>query len=127
MKTLRYYFLFTALVAVLLSGCESLDVKNENDPDFATAVSKPSDVRGTAGGLINTWYTVSQSYYGPGLALLMGADAGTCSHGNGAMWDFSREPRIAWDNTPSYGNAYITADFYEGLYSTLGPSKRCAG
>ena len=41
MKTFRYFIIFSALVAVLVSGCESLDVKNENDPDFATAFSSP--------------------------------------------------------------------------------------
>jgi starch-binding outer membrane protein, SusD/RagB family len=122
MKTFRYIFLFTAITTILFSGCESLDVKNENDPDFATAFSKPSDVKGVAGGLINTWYTTTTAYNGPGLALLVGADAGTCSHGNAAMRDFSYEPRIAWDNTPSYSNAVITENFYKGIYSLLSSS-----
>jgi hypothetical protein len=119
MKTFKYFFLFTALVAVLISGCESLDVKNENDPDFATAVSRPADVKGVAGGLINSWYTTTMAYEGPGLALYVGSDAGTCSHGNMAMRDFSYEPRIAWDNTPSYGNAAVTETYYKELYATL--------
>ena len=56
MKTIKYFLLFSTLVTLLLSGCESLDVKNENDPDFETAFSKPSDVRGVAGSLFNAWY-----------------------------------------------------------------------
>jgi hypothetical protein len=122
MKTFKYIFLFTALVALLISGCESLDVKNENDPDFATAFSQPSDVKGVAGGLINTWFMSCQDYDGPALALWVGADAGTCSHGNSAMRDFSYEPRIAWDNTPSYGNAIVSENFYKGMYSLLSSS-----
>lgn len=122
MKTLKYFLLFTALVAVMISGCESLDVKNENDPDFATAFSKPTDVKGVAGGLINTWFQSTQNYYGPALALWVGADAGTCSHGNMAMWDFSREPRIPWDNTPSYGNAVVNEELYKQMYSLLSSS-----
>jgi hypothetical protein len=122
MKTYKYFFLFFALVALLISGCESLDVKNENDPDFATAFSKPSDVKGVAGGLINTWFMNSEEYNGPALALWVGADAGTCSHGNVAMRDFSYEPRIAWDNAPSYGNAIVTENFYKKMYSVLSSS-----
>lgn len=122
MKTYKYFFLLTFLAVILISGCESLDVKNENDPDFATAISRPSDIKGLAGGLINTWFQASQEYNGPALALWVGADAGTCSHGNAAMRDFSYEPRIAWDNTPSYSNAIITESFYKQMFSLLATS-----
>lgn len=122
MKTYKYFLLFTVLTAFLVSGCESLEVKNLNDPDFATAFSKPSDVKGVAGGLINTWFQYSQEYDGPALALWVGADAGTCSHGNAAMWHFSMEPRRAWDNTPAYGNAVVNENFYKAMYSLLSSS-----
>lgn len=122
MKTLKYLFLSTALVAVLITGCESLEVKNENDPDFATAFSQPTDVKGVAGGLINTWFMTCQNYEGPALALWVGADAGTCSHGNVAMRDFSYEPRIPWDNTPAYGNAVVTETYYKWMYALLSSS-----
>jgi len=120
MKTIKYFLLFSTLMAVLLTGCESLDVKNQNDPDFATAFSRPSDVRGVAGSLFNAWYMeVQDGYEGTGLMMWVGADAGTCSWGNAAMRDFSYEPRIAWDNTPSYPNATQTERQYKGLYSVL--------
>lgn len=122
MKTIKYFLLFTVLTAFLVTGCESLEVKNLNDPDFATAFSKPSDVKGVAGGLINTWFQATQEYDGPALALWVGADAGTCSHGNVAMWHFSMEPRITWDNTPSYGNATVNESLYKSLYSLLSSS-----
>ena len=120
MKTIKYFLLFSTLMAVLLTGCESLDVKNENDPDFATAFSKPSDVRGVTGSLFNAWYmNVQDGYGGVGLMFWVGADAGTCSWGNAAMRDFSYQPRIEWDNTPSYPNAVQTEFTYKGLYSIL--------
>jgi len=127
MKTIKYYLIFSVLFAFLLTGCESLEVKNENDPDFATAFSNPSDVRGVASSLINAWFQITQEYNGPALALWVGADAGTCSWGNAAMRDFSYEPRIAWDNTPSYGNAIITENYYKTLYSILSSANEVAG
>ena len=127
MKTFRYFILFSALVAVLVSGCESLDVKNENDPDFATAFARPSDVKGTAGGLFNTWFQKTQDYNGPALMLWVGADAGTCSHGNAAMRDFSYEPRIPWDNTAAYGNAINTESFYKTMYAVLSQANEVLG
>ena len=119
MKTYKYLILFTAVISVLLAGCESLDVKNENDPDFKTAFSNPSDVKGVAGGLINSWFTTTQNYDGPALMMWVGADAGTCSWGNANMRWFSNEPRVAFDNTPSYADAQTTENYYAGLYSTL--------
>lgn len=119
MKTYKYLILFSAVISVLLAGCESLDVKNENDPDFKTAFSNPSDVKGVAGGLINSWFTTTQNYDGPALMFWVGADAGTCSFGNANMRWFSNEPRVTFDNTPSYADAQTTENYYAGLYSTL--------
>lgn len=127
MKTFRYFILLSALVAVLVSGCESLEVKNENDPDFATAFARPSDVKGTVGGLFRTWFQKTQDYDGPALMLWVGADAGTCSHGNAAMRDFSYEPRIAWDNTSAYGNAINTESFYKTMYAVLSQANEVLG
>jgi len=122
MKPLKYFILFSTLVAVLISGCESLEVKNENDPDFETAFSNPSDVKGVAGSLINAWYMITQNYDGVPLMLWVGADAGTCSWGNAAMRDFSYEPRIAWDNTAAYSNAITSENNYKTLYAVLSSS-----
>ena len=61
MKTIRYFLLFSTLVAFLVTGCESLEVKNENDPDFETAFSNPSDVRGVAGSLIKPGFSVHRT------------------------------------------------------------------
>ncbi|MBK7479547.1 MAG: hypothetical protein IPI69_07320 [Bacteroidales bacterium] len=38
------------------------------------------------------------------------------------MWHFSMEPRIAWDNTPAYGNAVVNENFYKAMYSLLSSS-----
>jgi hypothetical protein len=127
MKTLKYFLLFSTLVAVLITGCESLDIKNENDPDFETAFSNPSDVKGVAGSLINAWYMITTNFDGVGLMLWVGADAGTCSWGNAAMRDFSYEPRIAWDNTAAYSNAVTSENNYKTLYSVLSSSNEVLG
>lgn len=127
MKTYKSIILFSVVFTILLAGCESLVVKNENDPDFKTAFSNPSDVRGVASSLVNTWFSVTQNYDGPALMLWVGADAGTCSWGNAAMNDFSREPRVTWDNTASYGNAITTENYYKSLYANLSSSNEVLG
>jgi starch-binding outer membrane protein, SusD/RagB family len=127
MKTFKYFILITGFLSILLAGCEKLDVKNQNDPDFKTAFSNPSDVKGVAGALINSWFNASQAYDGPGLALWVAADAGTCSWGNRGMRDFSYEPRHVFDNTPAYGDAILSEGYYKTMYSILSSSNEILG
>jgi starch-binding outer membrane protein, SusD/RagB family len=127
MKTYKYWILFSLVIVVFLAGCESLDVKNENDPDFKTAFSNQSDVLGVASALFNNWYVITQEYDGPALMLWVGADAGTCSWGNAAMYDFSHEPRITWDNTASYPNAINNENIYKKLYANLSSANEVLG
>ena len=127
MKTYKCLLLFSFIATVFLTGCESLVVKNENDPDFKTAFSNPSDVKGVTSALMNGWFQATQEYDGPALALWVGADAGTCSWANAAMYDFSREPRITWDNTPAYPNAIVSENYYKLLYSNLSSANEVLG
>jgi hypothetical protein len=127
MKTLRYFLLFSIVTAFLFTSCESLEVENLNDPDFETAFSNPSDVKGVAGSLINTWYMNVNQADGLGIMTWVGADAGTCSWGNFGMRDFSYEPRIAWDNTAAYSNAAMTENPYKGLYAGLASANEVLG
>ncbi len=118
MKALKYLMIlfFTTFTFV---ACEDLVVENLNDPDFDTAFSNPNDIKGVAGGLINRWFQITQEYDGPGLALWVHSDAGTCSWGNAGMRVFGNEPRLEFDNKPSYADAVITENYYNTLYSIL--------
>ena len=121
MKSLRY-ILVLLITVVTITACEDLVVENLNDPDFDTAFSNPNDIKGVTGGLINRWFQVEQEYSGPALALWVAADAGTCSWGNVGMRDFGNQPRLEFDNKPSYSNAVITENFYNTMYSVLSQS-----
>lgn len=100
-------------------GCVDLNVENENNPDFQTAVSKPTDINGIAAGLVRRWFIITHEYDGPALGLWVAADAGTCSWGNAGMRVLSNEPRNPFNNTPSYADAQITNNYYNGLNSML--------
>lgn len=122
MKTRKYQLLFSLILMLFAFGCEDLEVLNENDPDFATAFSNPNDIKGVAGSLINSWFMAAHDEDGgwsPAIALLMAADAGTCSWGNFGMRAFSNEPRIPFDNTPAYTDATISEMFYKNMYGIL--------
>lgn len=121
MKSLRY-ILVVLITVTTMTACEDLVVTNLNDPDFDTAFSNPNDIKGVTGGLINRWFQINQEYDGPGLALWVAADGGTCSWGNAGMRDFGNEPRKEFDNKPSYSNAVITENYYNTLFSVLSQS-----
>ncbi len=127
MKTFKYSLLFSLILALFAVSCEDLDVPNENDPDFATAFSNPSDIRGVAGSLVNTWFMAAHDYNGPALGLWVSADAGTCSWGNAGMRVLSSEPRIVFDNTPAYQDAAITENFYKGMFGVLSSANEVLG
>ena len=76
---------------------------------------------------MNTWFQKTQDYDGPALMLWVTSDAGTCSYGNAAMRAFSYEPRIAFDNTPAYGDAVMSESFYKTMYSILSSSNEVLG
>ncbi len=118
MKAAKYILIMLFTTFTFIS-CEDLEVQNLNDPDFKTAFSNPSDIKGVAGGMLNSWFQITQEYDGPGLALWVTSDAGTCSHGNAGMRAFGNEPRTEFNNTPAYADVIITENYYNTLYSVL--------
>jgi hypothetical protein len=105
------------IIFFFLSGCEGLEVKNLNAPDFETTYSLSTTVEARAGSLINNWFMAVHDYSGLALPLLVAADAGTCSWGY--TRDISTEPRMMYNNHPSYAYSYQNISFYMNLYSTL--------
>lgn len=119
MKTNRKIIITLSLIFAFSYGCADLEIENLNNPDFETAVSNPSDVQGIAGGLFNRWFMITHEYSGPALGFWVAADAGTCSWGNAGMRLLGTEPRLVFNNQPTYEDAQITESFYNGLNSML--------
>jgi hypothetical protein len=120
MKNKIFKLLFIALLG--FTSCEdSLDVINENEPDFKKVYASGDDVLNVAAGLYNSFYTAELSYYGVQMMLATAADNASCSWGNSGMRDMSWEPRKAWTNTPGYpyrGNTKYTFDRMYGVINT---------
>lgn len=109
--------LLTIVFMFSLSGCVKLDVENLNDPDFSTFYATPDNITSLAGGLINKWFMAVHGYNGLAFPLLTAADASTCSWG--ITYSYSLEPRIEFNNSPSFANSYQNIGLYGNLYSTL--------
>lgn len=117
----KYNIVLIMLLGLVFSNCtDQLEVENTNDPDGVRALADPSSIEAAASGLMKTWFVTAQNYSGIGGALLTMSDNGTCSWGNSGMRDLSSEPRVAFNNTPSYGSQNITNDYFNGMYSVIG-------
>ncbi len=114
---LARFFLGSFLLVFFISSCEDLKVKNSNDPDYLTAFSGSENITKITSGLIHSWFQTVHEYNSLALGLLVASDAGTCPWG--ITMDYSKEPRIEFNNHSSYSNAPQNLDYYRGLYYTL--------
>jgi hypothetical protein len=83
-----------------LGACQDLSVDNENSPDRTLTLAAPKDVEAlVAGTFIQNW---SRQDCAPAMLLTTMADENSSSWSNWGMRDMSSEPRIAWNNAPTY-------------------------
>ena len=107
-------------LAVLLSAsaCLDLEVQNLNAPDRERAIQTPGDVEALVSGGFQVWESTSQGLY-PGGAMSCIADSHSSSWGNFGMRDNCSEPRIAWNNDPSYGSRWVALSPWNNSYTAL--------
>lgn len=117
MKLLNLLSSITVLALILMLGCSDLSVENLNQPDADRALASSTDVKSLAEGQFRLWYNYNNSYNGPAPYMSVAADAGTASWGNFGMQDAGKEPRVAYDNSPSYSYIVITNAYFDRMYS----------
>src|SRR5687768_227104 len=103
----------------MIACTKGLEVKNENEPGFEQVYANGEDLENLTAGLFNTWYGSINLFGGPYMTMAVAADNVTCSWGNVAMWDMSREPRTAWDNSPNYSHEGTTKVLFDQMYSVI--------
>jgi hypothetical protein len=101
------------------SCSDSLDVINENEPDFKKVYSSGDDVKTVTSGLYKTFWNSTMSYYGTAMMMATAADNASCSWGNAGMRDMSWEPRKAWTNTPGYGYGNNVKYTFDRMYAVI--------
>ena len=108
------------LAAVAMTACNTdLKIEDLNAPDTERAVSNAGDVQTLIGGGIRIWYIRSNNV-DPGMAFSVMSDQLTSSYGNFGMRFNSNEPRIAYNNTSSNGDAVVANDPWRYNYAVLG-------
>ncbi|MEM1093912.1 MAG: hypothetical protein AAGJ10_04860 [Bacteroidota bacterium] len=118
MKQNITYVLSLVLVAGLMVGCVDLEVENRNSPDRAQALSDPGDVQNLIADTFQDYWRTTQ-WCGMSMMLSTMADAHSCSWANWGMRDMSSEPRIAWNNDPSYSRRTSVSNPWFRAYVTI--------
>lgn len=118
-------FKFTALLVLgalllfIFPACTpDMSIENQNAPETERALSNPDDLESLIGGAFLTWWGVNMKSY-PGMGLSTAADELTSSWGNFHMRWASTEPRIPYDNSPTYTYNNFTETPWYDLYSVI--------
>ena len=106
--------------AALLAGtaCVDLEVTNLNAPDRERAIRTPGDVEALVSGAYRNWWN-NQASTVPNMVMSCVADNHTSSWGNFGMRDNCSEPRVAWNNAPTYGSRSVAANPWNRSYGSL--------
>ncbi|MEM6645073.1 MAG: hypothetical protein AAF730_02365 [Bacteroidota bacterium] len=114
MKQKLTYVLTLVMLSGLLVGCVDLEVENENNPNREQVQATAQDIETLVGGTFSNYWSATQ-WCSPSMALSVAADSHSCSWGNWGMRDISAEPRVEWNNQPSYGNrGVVEAPWFNG-------------
>jgi len=120
-----------SLVALLTFGvsCDDfstdLDVDNFEHPNDDILTTDPVALTATADGVVRSLFMSSHSTASPAAAFATMADITSCSWGNFGMRDLSSEPRVAFNNSPSYSND-VTNSYFNAMYSVLSDANTLA-
>jgi len=113
-----------AMGALLLAGCNSLQVENPNAPDASRALADPAAIEAVAGGTFRSWYNTWEGMEGGGPLVTM-AQTYSASWNNFNMNFYSSIDADGTRNTRGYQNDLASAGrttmiaYWEGFYSTL--------
>jgi hypothetical protein len=126
-KTINLFSIIALLVFTVSCDDFSTDLQVDNleNPNDFILTSDPVALSATADGLMRNLFLTSHSFTGPAAAFATMADISTCSWGNFGMRDTSSEPRVAFNNSPAYGND-VTNTYFNAMYSILSDANTLA-
>ncbi len=112
------YILLPLLLAFVFVGCQDLAVENRNNPDRILALGEPQDVENLIRGTFDTYWS-SQQWSSMSMLLTTMADENSSAWANWGMRDLSSEPRITYNNDPSYSRSSAAEDAWFRSYTLI--------
>ena len=116
MKRMKYSL---GVLALVLAGCQDLDVENPNEPDRARATQQPTAAESFVASSFRTFWPVAGHDDYPSWALSTAAREITSGFADFGQLEVSAEPRSAWNNSPVNARNQVTEGPWYGLYRTI--------
>jgi starch-binding outer membrane protein, SusD/RagB family len=119
-----------AVLILFITSCESLDVENTDAPSRTKLFENPRDLKIFAENIYSTYWSVmhGNAEGNPNIGSLTAADQLTASWLTMGCFDLSQEPRVQWNNSPTYEyQRKLTYGFYANMYTVLYMSNTIIG
>lgn len=118
LPTMRPLSLLGVTAALLLAGCQDLEVTNPNNPDRERSTSLPGDVQSLVASSFTTFWPNTQGNW-PGITLSAIADEATSGFADFGILELSSEPRAAFNNSTIYSRRFVSEDPWYSLYGVI--------
>jgi hypothetical protein len=115
---LKKGLVLTAL-GMAVSGCQELTVPNLNNPERDRALAQPADVEALIAGTWRNAWNRWQGSVDPSMEFSAIADEMTTTAANWGSWTLSSEPRIMYDNNPTYAYVNLAETPYYNIYDGI--------
>ncbi len=116
MRRMKY---LACAAALIVAGCQELDVENPNAPDRSRATQQPTATESFVASSFRTWWPVAGHDDYPSWALSTMAREITSGFADFGQLEVSVEPRSAWNNSPVNARSQVNEGPWYGLYRTI--------
>ncbi len=106
-------------LALLVAGCQDLDVINPNRPDAARATTQPLTTESFVATSFRTWWPVAGHDDYPSWAYSTMAREITSGFADFGQLELSTEPRASWNNSQVNTRRFVNETPWFGLYRTV--------
>jgi hypothetical protein len=107
------------VLALVIAGCQDLDITNPNLPDRDRATQQPTASESFISTSFRTWWPVAGHDDFPSWAFSTMAREITSGFADFGQLELSAEPRAAWNNSPSNARNNVNEVPWAGLYRTI--------
>jgi len=102
-----YKNIIIALIGLFVVSCADLQVENLNEPNRKQAITNPTDLVSLLGGTTTSVFQKINDVYAVFPAML--ADQTSTTNMANNFWNFSEQPRLRMNNSPSYPASFVFA------------------
>lgn len=105
--------------ALVIAGCQDLNVVNPNLPDASRATTQPLTTESFVATSFRTWWPVAGHGVYPTFAFSTMARDVTSGFADFGQLELSVEPRASWNNNQVNGRRQVNQDPWYGYYRTI--------